>query len=136
MAELKTKLTGQSVESFLNSIPDEKKRQDSFAILDVMKQATQAEPKMWGESIVGFVDTLYKYENGREMDWFLVGFSPRKQNLTLYLMGGFTRFEDMLQKLGKHKLGKGCLYINKFEDIDSSVLKQLIVRSVEQMNTP
>lgn len=132
MAELKTQKTEDSVEEFLNTIPDEKKRQDSFAVLDLMKEVTGAEPKMWGTSIIGLGDIHYRYESGRELDWFLTGFSPRKQNLTLYLTTGFEGYTDLLKKLGKHKIGKSCLYINKIEDVDVSVLRELIRRSVEQ----
>jgi hypothetical protein len=131
MAELKTKKTDQSVEAFLNSVSDDKKRQDSFAILEMMKEASGEQPTMWGESIVGFGSYHYKYASGREGDWFLTGFSPRKQNLTLYLMSGFEMFGDLLSKLGKHKTGVGCLYINKLEDVDQAVLKELIAQSVK-----
>jgi len=136
MAELKTKPSYQSVEEFLNSIPDEKKRRDSFTILDLMKQTTQIEPKMWGGAVVGFGDVHYKYQSGREGDWFKVGFSPRKQNLTLYLSYGFEEFGDLLAKLGKHKLGKACLYINKVEDVDLDILKQLVEKSFKQHSEP
>jgi hypothetical protein len=132
MAELKTKRTGQSVESFLNAIEDENKRQDSWTILETMKQATQAEARMWGDSIVGFGDYRYKYESGRENDWFLVGFSPRKQNLTLYFVGGCSQFGDLLPRLGKYKAGNACLYINKAADIDLSILQQLIRTAIER----
>lgn len=135
MAELKTKRTGQSVEAFLNGIEDEKKRRSSFAILEVMKRASQAEPRMWGESIIGFGDYHYQYASGREGDWFLVGFSPHKQNLTLYFSLGHDRFPDLLQKLGKHKTGKGCLYINKVEDINLDVLKEMVTLAIEQKKT-
>jgi len=95
-----------------------------------MKKATKAEPKMWGTGIIGFGDYHYKYESGRENDWFLTGFSPRVQNLTLYMMGGFDN--EVLKKLGKYKTGKGCLYINKLEDVDVKVLNELITKSVKQ----
>ena len=131
MAELKTQKTSESVEKFLNEIPDEKKRRDSFTILDLMKQVTKAEPKMWGSSIIGFGDNRYKYASGREGDWFLVGFSPRKQNLTLYLNHGYASYGDLMAKLGKYKTGKGCLYINKIEDVDMDVLRQLVEQSVQ-----
>lgn len=131
MAEIKTKQTDQSVEAFLNGIKVDKKRQDSFAILELMKQVTGKEPKMWGDSIVGFGNYHYKYASGREGDWFLVGFSPRKQNLALYIMSGFTDYDDLLNKLGKYKTGKACLYINKLEDIDLQTLEVLVRLSVE-----
>ena len=130
MAELKTKPNEQSVEAFLNSVEDEKKRQDCFTVLEMMKQITKAEPQMWGTSMVGFGTYHYKYESGREGDWFVAGFSPRKQNLTLYIMAGFSRYDELLSKLGKFKTGKSCLYINKIEDVDLKTLKELIKQSV------
>jgi hypothetical protein len=135
MAELKTKQTDDSVDKFLQGIKDEQARTDCYQIVEIMKGATKAEPKMWGSSIVGFGDYHYKYESGRENDWFQVGFSPRKQNLTLYLMGGFNRHEELLGKLGKHTTGKGCLYIKKLEDVDTKVLKKLVRDSVKQLKT-
>ena len=133
MAELKTKPTDQSVESFLNGIPDAQKRADAFAILTVMKQVTRAEPQMWGSSIVGFGRYHYKYASGHEGDAPLTGFSPRKQNLTLYLMLGADDYTDLLKKLGKHKTGKGCLYINRLADVDLPTLKELVKQSVKHM---
>ena len=130
MAELKTRLTRASVEKFLEGIKDEKKRQDCYQLLKIMKKATQAEPKMWGTSIIGFGDYHYVYKSGREGDWFITGFSPRVQNLTLYMMGGFD--SDALKRLGKYKTGKGCLYINKLEDVDIRVLNELITKSVKK----
>jgi len=126
MAELKTKPNDASVNVFLNKIENEEKRADSFEILKLMQQVTQQEPKMWGSSIIGFGNIHYKYASGREGDWFITGFSPRKQNLTLYVMGSFNPHTDLLKKLGKHKTGSGCLYINKLKDIDLKVLKELI----------
>ena len=133
MAELKTKPNDQSVEAFLNSLEDEKKRQDSFTILKLMQAVTQMEPKMWGDSIVGFGSYHYKYASGREGDWFLTGFSPRKQNLTLYIMAGFDQYDDLLQDLGKFKTGKSCLYIKRIEDVDLSTLRNLVKQSVEHV---
>jgi len=135
MAEIKTKKTDQSVQNFLNEVSDEKRRQDSFAVLELMKQVTGMEPKMWGTSIVGFGCYHYKYESGREGDSLLVGFSPRKQNLTLYIPGGFERRDALMKKLGKHKTGKGCLYINKIEDVDLSTLKELVAQSYQDART-
>jgi hypothetical protein len=129
MYELKTKINDASVEKFLKTIPDEKKRQDSFAILDMMKDVTGEEPKMWGTSIIGFGTYRYKYASGMEADWLRIGFSPRKQNLSLYIMSGFQQREELMAKLGKHSTGKGCLYIKKLEDIDQEVLKELIKAS-------
>lgn len=131
MAELKTKQTEASVEVFLNSITDEEKRKDCFEIVKMMKQATKAEPKMWGSSIIGFGHIHYTYKSGREGDWFITGLSPRKQNLTLYVMGSYNPHAELLQKLGKHKTGVGCLYINKLKDVDTKVLKELIGQSVK-----
>lgn len=133
MAELKTQKNDGSVTDFLNQVENEKKRADSFAILELMEAVTGEEPKMWGTSIVGFGDYHYKYASGREGDWFLTGFSPRKQNLTLYIMSSFSEIDPLLQKLGKHTTGKGCLYIKKLEDVDQEVLKELISQSVEHM---
>ncbi|MCG2785270.1 MAG: DUF1801 domain-containing protein [Anaerolineae bacterium] len=130
MSENKTQKTNASVIDFLNSIPDEKKRQDCLTVFEIMRQVTGLEPKMWGASIVGFGDVHYKYASGREGDWFKVGFSPRKQNLTLYIMDGFPRYQSLLADLGKHKTGVSCLYINKLADIDLDVLKEMIGQSV------
>lgn len=133
MAELKTKPSDQSVEAFLNGVADDKKRQDSFTILKLMQEVTGAEPKLWGDNIVGFGRYHYRYASGREGDWFLTGFSPRKQNLTLYIMAGFDQYEAMLAQLGKFKTGKSCLYIKKIEDIDLPTLRQLVQQSVDHM---
>jgi len=131
MAELKTIPTKLSVDKFLKGIKDEKKREDCYQVLNMMEKATKSKAKMWGTGIVGFGDHHYVYESGREGDWFVTGFSPRKQNLTLYVMGGFHQFEDLMKKLGKYSTGKGCLYINKLEDVDIKVLKELITKSVK-----
>ena len=134
MAELKTKRNDQNVEQFLNGIPDAQKRQDCFTLVALMKQATQAEPHMWGSNIVGFGAYHYTYASGREGDWFLVGFSPRKQNLTLYIMGGLEQYDELLKKLGKHQIGKACLYIKRIADIHLPTLKKLIQQSVKHMS--
>jgi hypothetical protein len=131
MAELKTKLNDASVTDFLNGIQDEQKRTDSFEILRLMQQVTKLEPKMWGSSIIGFGNVHLKYESGREVDWFLTGFSPRKQNLTLYVMGSLAPQVDLLKKLGKYKTGVGCLYINKLQDVDIKVLKELLKQTLK-----
>ena len=133
MAELKTKKTNLSVDAFFKGISDKKKREDCYVISNLMKKLTKSEPVMWGSSIVGFGNYLYKYDSGREMDWFPVGFSPRKQNLTLYIIGGFTHNSELLRKLGKYKTGKGCLYIKQLEDVDLGVLKELIKRSLTDL---
>ena len=130
MAELKTKKTEQSVETFLNTVADEQKRKDSFAILDMMQKAA-GEAKMWGASIIGCGHTRLKYESGRELDWFPIGFSPRKQAITLYLHLGAGHSPELLGKLGKHTIGKGCLYVKKLADVDVEILKQLIDASVK-----
>jgi hypothetical protein len=130
MAELKTKLNDANVTDFLNGIKDEGQRTDSFEILKMMRQITKQEPKMWGSSIVGFGNIHLKYQSGRELDWFLIGFSPRKQNLTLYGMGDWMQ-TDLLKKLGKCKTGKGCLYINKLADVDMKALKELLKRAAQ-----
>ncbi len=134
MAELKTKPNDKSVEDFLNSIENEQKRKDSFAILEIMKELTNAPPKMWGSSIIGFGNYHYKYRSGREGDWFLAGFSPRKQNLTIYMMSDFVKQDELLSKLGKHKTGKSCLYIKKLSDVDEHVLRKMIALSIETVS--
>ena len=136
MAELKTKPTAESVEKFLNGIADENRRQDCFRVLELMKKETKAEPSMWGTSIVGFGRHKYKYESGREGEWFLTGFSPRKDSLTLYVMSGLQRHSDLLKTLGKHKTGKGCLYIKKLDDVDLTALRQLIKQSLAELAAP
>ena len=133
MSELKTKLNDASVDDFLAAYPEET-RKDCLEIAKMMKSAAKAEPKMWGTSIVGFGSYHYKSERSRqEGDWPLVGFSPRKQNLTIYIMSGFDRYGHLLEKLGKHSLGKGCLYIKRLQDVDKKVLKELITESVKVM---
>jgi hypothetical protein len=133
MAEVKTKPTQQSVVEFLNHVTDEVKRQDCFAILEMMKEVTQAEPVMWGDAIVGFGNYHYHYASGREGDMPLTGFSPRKQNLTVYITSGFDQYGALMQKLGKHTTGKSCLYIKRLQDIDLPTLKELVRQSVEYM---
>ena len=133
MAELKTKVNDASVDKFLNNVKDKSVRDDCYKILEIMKKAPRAEPKMWGTSIIGFGSYHYKYASGREGDWMLTGFSPRKQNLTLYIMPGFDEYDDLLEKLGKHTTGKSCLYIKRLEDVDMKVLKDLVAKSVKKM---
>jgi hypothetical protein len=132
-AELKTKVNDASVTDFLNSVEDEQKRKDTFEILKIMKQITKEEPKMWGSSIVGFGTHHYKYESGREGDSAMIGFSPRKQNITLYIVPGFERYQGLMKKLGKYSTGKSCLYIKRLGDVDVEVLKQLITESLQVM---
>src|SRR5512139_3897502 len=130
MAEAKTQRTRRSVAAFLNTIPDEQKRKDAYAIVDIMRKATKAEPVMWGSSIVGFGAYHYKYASGREGDAPLIGFSPRKQNLVLYILGDFDQRAALLKSLGKFKTGKACLYINRLDDINLPTLRKLIKQSV------
>lgn len=127
---LKTKKTNASVEKFLNTVSDDQRRKDCFKLVDIMKAATKSDPAMWGTSIIGFGRHQYKYDSGRELEWFVVGFSPRKQDLTLYIMAGVERYPELMKKLGKHKTGRSCLYIKKLEDVDLPTLKQLIKKSV------
>lgn len=133
MSELKTRPTDDSVEAFLNSVADDQKREDAFALLRLMREATGEEPVMWGDSIVGFGSYHYRYASGREGDWFLAGFSPRKRNLTLYIMAGFDEYDDLLERLGKFKTGKSCLYLNRLSDADDQVLRELVRRSAEHV---
>jgi hypothetical protein len=129
MAELKTKITKASVTDFINKVPDKTKKQDSFALVNLFQKVTGEKPKMWGTSIIGFGSFHYKSEkSSQEGDWLLTGFSPRKQNLTLYIMS-VSNYSELLKKLGKHKTSGGCLYINKLNDIDLSILEQLIRQS-------
>lgn len=133
MADLKTKPTDNNVPVFIDKIENDKKRADSQKILELMQEVTGEEPVMWGDSIIGFGSYHYKYASGREGDWFLTGFSPRKQNLTLYIMSGFERYDALLARLGKHTTGKSCLYIKKIEDIDLHVLRELVKLSAEHI---
>lgn len=133
MSELKTKLNDSDVLAFLNSVPDEKKRQSSLAVLELMQEVTGLPPKMWGSSMVGFGSYHYKYASGREGDWPLTGFSPRKQNLTLYIMPGFARYDELMTQLGKYTTGQSCLYIKKLEDINLDILRELVQQSVAFM---
>ncbi len=133
MAELKTKQNEGDVNSFLDSVEPEWKRDDSREILAMMKKITGEEPKMWGASIVGFGSYHYKYKSGREGDWFLTGFSPRKQSMTVYMMGGYAETSELLQKLGKHKTSVGCLYFKKLAELDLKVLEELIKKSIAKL---
>lgn len=133
MAELKTKKTHASVAAFLDSIEYVKKRLDCYAIVNLMKSVTGYEPKMWGESIVGFGSYHYKYASGHEGDSALVGFAPRKNNITIYIMPGFERYPELMSKLGKFKTGKSCLYIKSMNDVDPLVLRELVKESVQWM---
>jgi len=132
LAEIKTKQTSSSVDGFIDSIPDEQKRKDSYVILKLMEKATGEKPKMWGSSLIGFGKLRYKSPaTGREVDWFKMGFSPRKANLSLHLALNMKRHAEALKKLGKHKTGVGCLYITKLEDVDLKILERMITASVK-----
>lgn len=132
MAEIKTKKTTASPETFLNTVKEEQKRKDAFVILELMKKATKSEPKMWGSAIIGLGPHFYTLSNGKRSDWFMIGFSPRKQNFALYLMGEKAeKYQKLLGKLGKHSTGKGCLYINKIADIDTKVLLEIFELQVK-----
>ena len=133
MAELKTRKNEKSVGEFIDGVPDEKRREDARVIVKMMEKASGYAPAMWGDSIVGFGEYHYRYASGREANWMLVGFSPRKQDLTLYIMSGFEQYDQLLAKLGKYKTGKSCLYIKKLADVDQEVLRELVEKSVEHM---
>ena len=133
MSENKTRPTVQKVIEFLNSVEHKTRRADGLTLLTMMEEITGEEAVMWGSSIVGFGNYHYRYESGREGDMPLVGFSPRKQSMTLYIMPGFDEYEELLSALGKHKIGKACLYVNKLADVDEEVLRQLVKRSYEHM---
>jgi hypothetical protein len=136
LAELKTKPTAVSVESFIDNIQDQQKRKDSQVILKMMEKAMKVKPKMWGASMIGFGDVRYKSPTtGREVDWFKIGFSPRKANLSLHLGLNIQQHADALNTLGKHKTGVGCLYINKLDDVDIKVLEKMITASVKHNST-
>lgn len=133
LAEIKTKQTTSSVAAFINSIEDAQKQKDSLAILQFMQKASKEEPKMWGSSMIGFGLLRYKSPaTGREVDWFKIGFAPRKANLSIHLCGSLEAHAGLLQQLGKHKTGKGCLYINKLEDVDTNVLEKIIAAALKE----
>ena len=130
MSEMKTKPTEASVDAFIDAVEDERKRADSRTVAAMMADITGAPARMWGSSIVGFGTYHYRYASGREGDFMLAGFSPRKRALTLYIMAGFSDYDALLAKLGKHTVGKSCLYVKRLEDLDQAVLRELIERSV------
>jgi hypothetical protein len=134
MAELKTKKNKKSATGFIKSIENEQRRKDCFNLLKLMSESTGSKPVMWGDAIVGFGDYHYRSTSGREGDWFAAGFSPRKQNISLYLIGGYKSFPGLLKKLGKYKTGVSCLYINKMSDIDAKILKDLIKKSTATLS--
>jgi hypothetical protein len=133
MAEAKTKPTNQSVKDFLNAISDEERRADCFQVAKIMEEITGEQPKMWGPSIVGFGSYHYKYASGREGDWPVTAFSPRQKDLTLYIMMGFEKHAELMEKLGKHGTGKSCLYIKRLSDIHIPTLKKLIKISIKDL---
>jgi len=133
MAELKTQRTGASVDEFIDAIPDESVRQDCRTLVDLLRRVTGAEPEMWGDSIVGFGDYHYKYASGRENDWFYLGFAPRKRELALYVVADIVRFEDLLQRLGKYRTSKYCLYVKRLSDVDLDVLEQIAAASLQYL---
>ncbi len=132
MSDLKTRPTDASVDAYLEQIADEARREDCRTLVRIMKKVTGAKPRMWGTSIVGFGSYHYKYASGREGDWPLTGFSSRQRDLTLYIMAGFSRYEELMAKLGKHKTGKSCLYVKRLSDIDLEVLERLVTASVKR----
>lgn len=133
MVEPKTKPTNQSVKDFLNQISDEERRADCFQVANIMEEITGEKPKMWGPSIVGFGTYHYKYASGHEGDWPVAAFSPRKKDLTLYLMVGFEKRAKLMEKLGKHSTGKSCLYIKRLSDIHVPTLRKLIKMSIKDL---
>ena len=133
MSTLKTQQNDADVEGFLAAVENDRRREDSFTVLELMKRITGEKPKMWGTSIVGFGSYHYRYASGREGDWPRIGFSPRKQSLTIYVMPGFSTYDELLSRLGKHRTGKSCLYVNKLADVDMDVLAQLIRSSLDTM---
>ena len=133
MTELKTRQNDMNVDAFLDGVENPRRREDARRLLALMQEVTGEPPKMWGATIVGFGSYHYRYASGREGDWPVVGFAPRKQNLVLYIMPGFTRYSALLAKLGKHRTGKSCLYVNKLDDIDPRILEELVRESVAEM---
>lgn len=133
MAEPKTKPTEESVKDFLNRIPEAERREDCFVVAKIMEEITGDKPKMWGPSMVGFGTYRYKYASGREGDWPVTAFSPRKKDLTVYLMMGFQKHDELMKKLGKHSSAKSCLYIKRLSDIHVPTLKKLIKTSIKEL---
>ncbi|MXX03821.1 MAG: DUF1801 domain-containing protein [Gemmatimonadetes bacterium] len=133
MSDLKTRPTDASVEAFIDAVDHPRRREDARTLLELMQRVTGEEPVMWGPSIVGYGSYHYRYASGQEADWPVVGFSPRKQNLSIYIMTGFEESDELLSRLGKHKTGKSCLYVNKLADVDLEVLERLVRASVAEM---
>lgn len=139
MADIKTTANDQDVEQFLNALEDEQKRKDSFTIVELMREASGSEPKMWGSAIVGFGSFRYKVKSGREDDWMIIGFSPRKANIAIYGIPSLEEQSSLLKKLGKYTTGKSCLYVKRLSDVDVPTLKTLfkeVVKQVEQNAKP
>jgi len=134
VAELKTRPSDDDVTAFLEGIEDEGRRADCFDLLKLMRRVTGEEPRLWGSSIVGFGSYHYEYESGREGDWFVAGFAPRKRALTLYIMSGFSGHDELMARLGRHTTGKSCLYIGSLEDVDRDVLEELVSRSAAHLS--
>ena len=134
MSEPKTKPSEESVDTFLASVEDKQKRSDCLELAKIMKEVTGRHPVMWGGSMVGFGSYHYRYDSGREGDWFVTGFAPRKRDLTIYIMPGFDEHGELLKKLGKHKTGKSCLYVKQLADVDVGMLKHLVEKSVRQIH--
>ncbi len=133
MSEMKTRPHEGDVESFLATVADDRRRRECRAVMALMREVTGEEPRMWGPSMIGFGSYHYRYESGREGDWFLTGVSPRKGALTVYIMAGFERYEALTARLGPHSTGRSCLYIKRLDDIDQDVLRELVDRSVRHM---
>jgi hypothetical protein len=133
MAKLKTAPTKASVDAFVRRVPDAERRADCRTLAALMREVTGEPPRLWGDSIVGFGSYHYRYESGREGDWFLTGFSPRKNDLTVYITAGFERYGALMKKLGRHKTGRACLYLRRLADVDLGVLRDLVARSVAQV---
>lgn len=133
MAELKTKVTEESVKDYIDAIEDVQQKKDCKQLLKLMKTITKAQPKLWSHGAIGFGTYKYKGASGRTGEWYMTGFSPRKQNISIMLVSGFGHNKDLLKKLGKHKTGGGCLYVKKLEDIDTKVLEELIKRNMKKM---
>ncbi|MEX0584660.1 MAG: DUF1801 domain-containing protein [Natronospirillum sp.] len=134
MAELKTQETDQDVEAFLSGVDHPQRQRDARAVLALMHDITGQPPRLWGTSMVGFGRYRYRYNSGHEGEWFVTGFAPRKTALTLYIMSGFSAYDDLMQRLGKYKTGKSCLYVKRLEDIDQAVLAELIRKSMQYMH--
>ena len=133
MAENKIRLSDGDVETYIESVENERRREECRAATAMIAEVSGYPPRMWGDSMIGFGSYRYQSDSGRQGEWFLVGLAPRKQNLVLYIMPGFSQYDDLLARLGKHKTGKSCLYLTKYADVDQDVLRQLVRLSVDHM---